>query len=163
TYEGRLSSDGGAITGTWTQGGPALPLTFTRATPETAWAIPTPPTPPAPMAADASPTFEVATIKRSNPDMRGKLFTVKGRQVLTMNTNLNDLLAFAYGVHANQIIGGPDWRETEAFDITGQPDVEGIPNQSQLRILVQKLLTDRFKLVFHRDKRELQVYAIAVA
>ena len=44
TYEGKLSGDGKTIAGTWTQGAP-LPLTLTRATPETEWTIP-PPTPP---------------------------------------------------------------------------------------------------------------------
>ena len=41
-YEGRMSSDGNSIAGTFTQGGP-LPVTFNRATPQTAWAIPEPP------------------------------------------------------------------------------------------------------------------------
>lgn len=36
TYQGKLSADGAAITGTWTQGQP-LPLDFHRATKETAW------------------------------------------------------------------------------------------------------------------------------
>jgi hypothetical protein len=44
TYEGKLSGDGKTITGTWTQGAP-LPLTLTRATPETEWTIPPPGTP----------------------------------------------------------------------------------------------------------------------
>ena len=53
-YEGKLSSDGRTITGTWNQGVP-LPLNLTRATPETAWAIPDAPPPPKPMQADAAP------------------------------------------------------------------------------------------------------------
>jgi hypothetical protein len=40
TYEGKLSGDGKTIVGTSNQGTRSLPLTFTRATPETAWAIP---------------------------------------------------------------------------------------------------------------------------
>src|ERR1700676_2948657 len=64
-YEGKLSADGNSIAGTWTQGPNPLPLNLTRATPATAWAIPEPPAPPKPMAADASPVFEVATIKPS--------------------------------------------------------------------------------------------------
>ena len=38
-YEGKLSSDGNTITGTWSQGSP-LPLNFSKATPATAWTIP---------------------------------------------------------------------------------------------------------------------------
>jgi len=44
TYEGRLSSGGNSITGTWAQGTDApLPLNLNRATPETAWATTEPP------------------------------------------------------------------------------------------------------------------------
>jgi pimeloyl-ACP methyl ester carboxylesterase len=38
SYEGTVSADGGSIPGTWTQGKNSLPLTFQRATKETAWA-----------------------------------------------------------------------------------------------------------------------------
>lgn len=36
-YEGAVSADGGSIKGTWTQGNNSLPLTFQRASRETAW------------------------------------------------------------------------------------------------------------------------------
>ena len=90
TYEGRLSPDGKTIAGTWSQGMP-IPLTLTRATPETAWTIPTPPPPPVRMAPNVDPGFEVATIKPSEPGRPGKLFTVRGQDVVTVNTTLNDL------------------------------------------------------------------------
>jgi pimeloyl-ACP methyl ester carboxylesterase len=44
SYEGKLSSDGDTITGTWIQGG-KTPFTFQKASKETAWAIPTDPSP----------------------------------------------------------------------------------------------------------------------
>jgi uncharacterized protein (TIGR03435 family) len=159
TFDGAMSADGKSITGTFTQAGKPLPITLTRTTPDTAWTIPAPPTA---MAADAPTIFEVATIKPSSPDRQGKLFTVKGRQVLTINTSLSDLIMFAYGVHARQIAGGPAWMESEKFDVTGQPEAPGTPNERQLRGLVQSLLTDRFKLAIHRETRELPAYAITV-
>jgi uncharacterized protein (TIGR03435 family) len=76
---------------------------------------------------------------------------------------VNDLIAFAYGLDDKQIIGAPDWFGKDLYDIDGVPDVEGRPNQKQMRAMVQKLLTDRFKLAFHRDKKELSVYVITVA
>lgn len=163
TYEGRLSADASSMAGTFTQGGRPVALTLARVTPETAWTIPSPPAALKPMAGNADPTFEVATIKPSNPAQQGKLFTVRGRQVMTINTTVSDLVAFAYGLHARQIVHGPGWLETDKFDITGQPDVEGVPNQVQLRRLVQKLLTDRLKLTFHREQQELSIYALVVA
>ena len=162
SYEGKLSADGNAITGTFTQGGMPLPLNLVRATGDAAWTIPAPPAAMKPMPADARPVFEVVSIKPSNPDAQGKLFTVRGRQVMTVNTTVNDLITFAFGLHARQIASAPAWLETEKYDVTGQPDVEGVPNQVQLRQLVERLLADRFKLTFHRDKKELSVYALVV-
>jgi hypothetical protein len=156
-FEGTLGADGASIAGTWTQGGSPLPLTLRRATPDTAWAIPEAPKP---MAADAPAVFEVATIKPSIPDRPGRLFTVKGRQVLTVNTTVNDLISFAYEVHARQITGGQPWMATDKYDVTGQPEGQGIPNVVQLREMVRQLLTDRFQLAFHREPRDLPVYTI---
>jgi uncharacterized protein (TIGR03435 family) len=162
TYDGKFEPDGNSITGTVTQGPNPLPLNLKRATPETAWSIPEPPPPPKPMAAAANPEFAVATIKPSNPDAPGKAFRVNGRNFSTLNTTLNDMITFAYGIHAKQIVDGPSWMESEKFDIAAQPDGEGQPSGEQWRVMLQKLLRERFQLEFHRDKRELSVYAITV-
>ena len=160
TFEGTVSQDDNSIAGTFTQGGKPLPLTLARATPDTAWAVPEPPRP---MAADARAVFEVATIKPSMPDRPGKLFTVRGRQVLTVNTTVTDLVVFAYDLHARQVTAGPSWMDTEKFDVTGQPEAQGIPAIPQLRAMIRQLLANRFKLTFHREPRDLPVYALVVA
>ena len=162
SYEGKLEADGDSITGNWKQGPAPLALNLKRATPQTAWEIPEPPPPPKPMAADATPEFEVATIKPATPDRPGKGFMVRGRQFSTINTTLADLITFAYGIHAKQITGAPAWVETEKYDLAAQPNGEGQPNDKQWKGMIQKLLADRFKLSFHRDKKELSVYAIVV-
>jgi uncharacterized protein (TIGR03435 family) len=162
-YEGKMSSDGKAISGNWTQGPNPLPLLMERTTPATEWTIPPPPPPVVPMAADANPGIEVATIKPSAPNRPGKGFGFRGREFVTMNTNLNDLIAFAYGLHSKQIVDAPPWFGTELYDIVAVPDVPGRPNLKQMGMVVQKLLADRFKLQFHHEKRELSVYAVSVA
>ncbi|MGE0445726.1 MAG: TIGR03435 family protein [Vicinamibacterales bacterium] len=159
-FEGRLSADGSTLNGTWGQGGGSLPLTLERATAATAWAIPETPAALRPMAADLSPAFEVASIRPAPPNAQGKGFLLRGRAVTTVNTTVRDLMAFAYGVHAEQISGLPDWATRDAFDIAGPPDAEGLPNERQMRGMVQKILADRFKLAFHRDMRELSAYAL---
>jgi uncharacterized protein (TIGR03435 family) len=162
-YEGKLSADGKTIGGTSTQGGNSLPLTLTRATPETEWAIPEPPPVIPPMAANANPSFEVATIRPSKPDTPGKVFRVQGRRFSTVNTTLSDIISFAYGTHPKQLVGAPAWVETDKFDIEAQPDGEGAPSDKQWKIMWQKLLAERFKLSFHRDMKELSVYVLSVS
>ena len=67
TYTGTLSADGNSIVGTFSQGGTEAPFTLVRSTKETAWEIPAPPPPVKRMAADANPSFDVATIKPADP------------------------------------------------------------------------------------------------
>jgi uncharacterized protein (TIGR03435 family) len=162
SYEGKLSADGTTIVGTWTQGGP-LPLTFVRATKDTAWEIPAPPPPPKLMAADADPSFDVATIKPNDSgaaQMQG--LTVNGRNFRIRNGSLVDMIAFAYNVQSKQIVGAQDWMDRDRYDVDAVPDVDGAPNPTQVKTMLRKLIAERFKLTFHREKRELSAYVLTV-
>jgi uncharacterized protein (TIGR03435 family) len=163
TYEGKLSADGKTIDGASSQGGGSLPLVLTRATPETAWEIPKPQPPPKPMAADADPSFEVATIKPNNTgatSMQG--LVIRGRKFLTRASSLGDLISFAYEVQAKQIVNAPDWLDKDRYDIEAAPEQEGVPNTEQIRVMIRKLLADRFALKFHHDKRDMSAYVLTV-
>jgi uncharacterized protein (TIGR03435 family) len=163
TYEGKLDGDAINLTGTWKQGeGSAIPLNLAHVAADKAWPIPEAPVRPKAMAADANPVFEVTVVKPTKPDVQGKGFRVAGREFSTINTSVNDMITFAYGLHARQITGGPSWMDTEKYDVTGKPEGEGQPNGNQWKIMVQKMLADRFQLTFHHDKKELSVYAIVV-
>jgi bla regulator protein BlaR1 len=162
TYEGTVSADGNSIMGAWRQGSAPQPLNFTRASPETEWTIPQP-APMVPMAADANPTFEVATVKPSRPDERGPQFWMQGRHFSVVDASLSDVVNFAYGVQQRQVAGAPDWLTSEKYDISAVSDGEGEPNSRQWQTIVKKLMADRFQLRFHDEKRELPVYALAVA
>jgi uncharacterized protein (TIGR03435 family) len=161
-YEGKLDGDGVNLTGTWTQGPGSNPLNLKRVTDKEAWAIPTPPPVLKPMAGDYDPSFEVATVK-VNPNGRGRLYQLPAREFNSHNTSLTDLIVFAYNVHSRQIEGLPSWADSIKYDVNGKADGEGKPSQQQWRIMLQKLLADRFQLAFHREKKEISVYAIVVA
>ena len=115
-----------------------------------------------PMPLNANPDFEVVTIKPADPEMHTKDFGFQGRQFMARNYNVNDIIALAYGLHFTQI-AGPAWIGNVLYDIDGVPNTDGIPNQRQKGLMMQKLLADRFKLKFHLEKRELSVYVITVA
>ncbi len=162
TFEGTLSGDGNTIRGKLTQGGSALPLNLARATDQTAWTIPEPPPPPALMPATAKPEFTVATIKPSRPDAPRGGYGFRGQDVTTTNVTVNWMIKLAYNVHARQIEGGPAWLDSAKYDTVGRPDTPGQPSRDQMKLMIQKLLADRFQLKFHTEKRELPVYAIVV-
>jgi uncharacterized protein (TIGR03435 family) len=116
------------------------------------------------MDANAKPEFEVATIKPSDPNRPGWGITINPSGILhTLNTTLNDLMKFAYDVHPNQVIGAPAWADSDKFDIEAKPDKPGMPSVKQIKMMVQKLLAERFSLTFHKDTKELSAYAITVA
>lgn len=122
------------------------------------------PVPLPPMPSDANPSFDVATIKPSDTSApHGTFFRNNGRHVVAFNISVGGLIAYAYGLHAKQIIDGPSSLLATHFDIDGVPDIEGHPSLKQSRLMFQKLLVSRFKLAFHYESREIPAYAIQIA
>ena len=76
------------------------------------------------------------------------------------NVALKDLLLFAYHLHGSQL-SGPDWIETEGYDITAEVNHPVTP--AQLRQMLPALLEDRFKLQSHRETKEIHAYWLVVA
>ncbi len=162
-FEGTVGADGNTITGKWTQAANSLPLNLVRATDETAWAIPELPPLPVRMPADAKPEFAVATIKPSRPGAPRGGYGIRGQDVTTTNVTVSWMIKLAYNVHAHQISGAPAWVDSERYDTVGRSDTPGEPNRDQMKLMIQKLLVDRFQLKFHTEKKELPVYAMVVA
>jgi uncharacterized protein (TIGR03435 family) len=162
TYIGHLAPDGKSITGTWSQNSAPVALNLTRAVAGAEWVIPTPALKPRAMDPNADPAFEVATIKSSNPEEHRKFFRFRPDRFEGVNETVADMITFSYGFHHKQIVDAPAWTESEKFDISAKPDTEGMPSLGQWKTMVQKLLTDRFKLSFRRNQRELAVYVLAV-
>jgi uncharacterized protein (TIGR03435 family) len=134
----------------------ALTLTAASASAQT-------PTPVKPMAAEAHPSFAVATIKLHDPDSGHQGFDAKGERVTARNQTVASMMMFAYGIHPSQIAGAPDWVSQVRYDVEGKTDTPGEPNLRQQQEMLQKLLADRFGLHFRREQRELPVYAIQIA
>ena len=117
------------------------------------------------MATGASPAFLVAAIKPTDPNTtrQGWSFESEGRHITCSNASLKDIVRLAYGIHDKQIVGAPEWFSKDHFDISGVPDQPGVPSNQQLQHMYQQLLADRFHLVFHRETRDIPIYALTVA
>lgn len=110
----------------------------------------------------APPAFEVATIKPNNSVDHRKMFgMMPGGRFSTSNVTLKELINFAYDLKDQQLSGGPGWVNTETFDIVAKP--EGSPKPDQIKLMLQTLLADRFKLTMRRESKELSVYNLVVA
>jgi bla regulator protein blaR1 len=82
---------------------------------------------------------------------------------------LKQLIAYAYGIHDFQISGGPAWLTSQKYDISLKLDASASSRPSfplgpppQFLLKVQNLLTDEFGLIFHRETKDLPVYAMVV-
>jgi len=150
TYHGKLSADGHTIAGTWTQGRLSLPLTLTLATPDTLWKH----AGPAPMAAGADPAYEVATIKPARPDEVHPIYDLRAPEFHATGTNAAELIKTVYKIRGRQIVNAPHWVEESKFDITAKPDTPGIPSEDQTRVMIRKLLAERFHLVCHTSTQD---------
>ena len=86
--------------------------------------------------------------------------TVRGTNLDFAFVTLADLLPYAYRVKSFQV-EGPDWMRQSRWNIVAKLP-EG-SSRDQAPEMMQTLLADRFKLAFHREKRQQPVYELVVA
>src|SRR5947209_5915528 len=96
--------------------------------------------------------FAVGSVRPSNSDERAELSNFNGRGH-ARNATLKAIMTTAYQVPASQISGGPKWVDSDRFDIEARAE-DPTTGYVQLRLMMQSLLEDRFRLVVHRETRE---------
>ena len=114
------------------------------------------------MAKDADPGWEAVTVKPTDPNDAVSHINISGRHVMIEGQSVRGMMKFAYSVQNVQIVDAPEWMKTERWDVTGVPDVAGIPNLPQFQSMMRKLLAERFGLTAHRQMREMPVFALTV-
>jgi uncharacterized protein (TIGR03435 family) len=114
--------------------------------------------------------FEVASIKPSTSVERlSGIQRQPGGRVTITNMTLRTLITFAYKITGYQLLGGPAWADRDTFDIlarmNGNPTwgTPGSDFPDPAQEAMQLLLADRFKLKTHRERREMDVYALVLA
>lgn len=124
-------------------------------------------------------TFEVASIKPSNPDTQGGFIQfMPGGGLKMTNIPLRAMITFAYDVRDFQVSGGAGWVGTERFDVIARPDrttVDGPVDfanmtdgqrktmRDQIAERLRALLGDRFQLTVHKETKEQPIYALVLA
>jgi uncharacterized protein (TIGR03435 family) len=115
------------------------------------------------------PAFEVASVR---PNKSGSSNTsariAPGGRVTVINATLRSIIRNGWNLQPFQMVGGPDWIDTERFDIVAKVADADLPPdgrmvREQIGLRVQTMLEDRFKLVTHWETRDLPVYALVLA
>jgi uncharacterized protein (TIGR03435 family) len=106
--------------------------------------------------------FEVASIKPAAPDAPGMFIRPSpGGGVTITNMTLKEMIVMAWRIQPSQIFGGPPWLGSIHYDVIAKPETKTAP--SEIPLMLQSLLKDKFQLVLHREIRELPIYALVVA
>jgi uncharacterized protein (TIGR03435 family) len=106
--------------------------------------------------------FEIASIKVANPGGLGNQIRplAGGQTYIAQNMSVKAIFALMYKVPDDQVSGGPSWLDTEGYDIEAKAAKPS--NIDELHAMFQNLLADRFKLQFHRETKQLSIYALSV-
>jgi uncharacterized protein (TIGR03435 family) len=116
-------------------------------------------------------TFEVASIKPSDPSSREKWLRapVDSNTLTLKGLPLKELIQLAYGpsngwggysLTPDRIVGGPNWLDDQRYDLEAK--AAGSASQQERIRMLRTLLIERCKLSVHFEPRTVSVYVLAV-
>lgn len=108
----------------------------------------------------ARPEFAVASVKPNHTGCCTTYGAGKGGSG-GKDVTLKMLMAFAYHLQQFQISGGPRWIGSDRFDVEGKAE-NSKADPEELRLMLQSLFEDRFKLKVHHETNVSPVYALVV-
>jgi uncharacterized protein (TIGR03435 family) len=115
------------------------------------------------VAASAS-SFEVASVKPVNPPAGPHVVSliINHGRLDIVAAELRQMVGLAYAVQRVRVRGGPSWADSDQFDITAKAE-SADATRDEIRAMLQTLLAERFKLVVHRETKEIPAYSLVVA
>lgn len=109
------------------------------------------------------PSFAVATIRPSASSVQFEhdgATEIHGDILNMRDVTIDSCIKWAYGVQNSQIVG-PEWLDSDRFDITAKSD--GPAREDQMKTMLQSLLVERFGLTFHHERREMKALVLSIA
>lgn len=107
------------------------------------------------------PSFEAASVKVNRA--RGPLTRIASPtgRFSAVNVTLRMLIRNAYQLQDFRMSGGPNWMDTDRFDVEATAGAS-VP-LDQIRAMTRTLLEDRFHLKTHTETRELPIFVLSLA
>jgi uncharacterized protein (TIGR03435 family) len=104
-------------------------------------------------------SFEAASIapvpERSGVPIDFRFFQ---ERFVATNVTLDQLIQLAYGIESREVVGGPDWVRVDRFNVTATAGQSA--DRDRMRLMLQSLLAERFKLQLARDTQTGTVYTL---
>jgi len=113
-------------------------------------------------------TFEVASVKPSDPNARGGRISFPNGTFTATNIPARSLITLAYDIPSFQLAGGgPSWISDQRYDLLAKLPSDAVKTAgperfAQMRTALQALLADRFQLVIHRETQMIPGYFLVV-
>jgi uncharacterized protein (TIGR03435 family) len=119
-------------------------------------------------AAVSKPKFDISDVRLSAqvaspflaaaPTMSGGV--LRGDHYELRNATMLNLIQTAYGIDdTGKIVGGPNWLNTDRFDIAAKAPQSTTPET--VKLMLQSLLDERFKLVVRMDSKPMLTYVLS--
>ena len=113
-------------------------------------------------------SFEVASIRLHKDRVQAIGASVSGQRLNVEAMSLDNLITYAYDLKSYQVLGAPSWADSnnsncDRYDVNAKAEGDGPITQKQAKAMLQTLLGERFRLRFHREMRDMPVYALVVA
>jgi bla regulator protein blaR1 len=124
--------------------------------------------------ASASASFDRVSIKpdmsADGPNTMKMMLSLDDGGFTAQGVSLQSLIKLAYHVQDSQLSGGPDWLNTQKYDIDAKLNSAaaqelrkaGPNHHGPNNVALQSLLRDYFKLAAHTESRNQQVYDLVV-
>lgn len=112
------------------------------------------------LAQSPSRAFDVASVRPIPEDTKTWAIRQTNPKNYRSLSNVNQLITWAWNVKNYQVLGAPKWIFQDRFEI--QATTEHPASLEEEKLMVQKLLFDRFALKMHRERKEMPVYALIV-
>ncbi len=106
----------------------------------------------------ADPSFDAASIRMTGGGVQPVIETAPGTLTIR-NHSLLDTIGWAYDTPLFQITA-PAWVNEERFDVLAK--AEGGGDETKIKLMLRKLLADRFGLQVHNDQKEMQIFAMTL-
>jgi uncharacterized protein (TIGR03435 family) len=106
--------------------------------------------------------FDVVSIKRSDPDARGgSMRRLPDGTLIMVNQPIRSIIFSGGPAPAREVVGLPDWAETDRYDVTTKPPAGSTPEQRAE--MMRTMFAERMKLVAHVEDRERDTFALVLA
>lgn len=108
-------------------------------------------------------SFEVASVKAVDPPAGPHVVSllINHGSLHIEAAELRQIVGLAYAIQRIRVLGGPAWSDSDQFDIVAKA-ASADATRDDIRGMLQTLLAERFKLVVHRETKQLPAYSLVL-